>query len=45
MPPSPRLSARITKVTYLTMTTRMIVQMTSEIMPSTPAAFGRTPWT
>ena len=45
MPPSPRLSARITKVMYLTMTTRMIVQTMSEIMPSTPPAFGRTPWT
>jgi hypothetical protein len=45
MPPSPRLSARMTKVTYLTMTTRTIVQTTSEIIPSTPATSGRTPCT
>jgi len=45
MPPSPRLSAPITKVTYLTETTRMIVQITSEIIPSTPAVSGRTPCT
>ena len=45
MPPSPRLSAPMTKVTYLTKTTRTIVQITSEIIPSTPATSGRTPCT
>src|ERR1019366_567933 len=32
-------------VTYLTETTRTIVQITSEIIPSTPATSGRTPCT
>ncbi len=45
MPPSPRLSAPMTKVTYLTETTRTIAQTTSEIIPSTPATSGRTPCT
>ena len=37
IPPSPRLSARITKATYFTETTRTIVQTTNEIIPYTPA--------
>jgi hypothetical protein len=45
MPPSPWLSAPMTKVTYLTETTRTIAQITSEITPSTPATSGRTPCT
>jgi len=45
IPPSPRLSARITNATYFTETTRTIVQTTSEIIPYTPAWSGFTPWT
>ncbi len=45
MPPSPSLSARITKLTYLSVTTTMIDQRISDTMPNTfgwlmpPAAF------
>ncbi|MEJ7718632.1 MAG: hypothetical protein WKF31_11950 [Thermoleophilaceae bacterium] len=42
IPPSPSLSARITKVTYLTETMIMTAQNTSEMTPYTPAWSGRT---
>ena len=35
MPPSPRLSARMTKERYLKVTTKVIAQTTSDRTPST----------
>ena len=43
MPPSPWLSARITKERYLTTTTSVSDQNTSEMIPNTLAAVGPTP--
>jgi len=43
MPPSPRLSARMTNSTYLRATTMMIDHSTSEAMPSTLAGVTATP--
>ena len=40
VPPSPRLSAFMTKTTYLIATTRMIAQKTSERTPKTAASEG-----
>lgn len=42
MPPSPSLSARITRPTYLTLTTSVIDQNTSEITPYTSSGVGAT---
>src|SRR4051812_50218192 len=44
MPPSPPLSARITKVTYLIETSIVIVQKTSETTPYTSAVVACTAW-
>src|SRR5690242_11765 len=43
MPPSPLLSARITRLTYFTATTRISDQVTSERIPSTVAGRGCRP--
>ena len=43
MPPSPRLSARMTKTTYFTVTTRISAQAISDRKPSTLAGVGVTP--
>jgi hypothetical protein len=42
MPPSPSLSARMTKVTYLTDTTIVIAQITIEMTPNTSTGVGLT---
>lgn len=44
MPPSPPLSARITRVTYLMQTMSRMDQMTSEMMPMTLPRLGTTVW-
>ena len=44
IPPSPWLSARMMKVTYLTDTTLVMAQKTSEMTPYTPASSGVTAW-
>lgn len=44
MPPSPSLSARITKMTYLTHTTSRIDQKIIEMIPMTSPWVGRTAW-
>ena len=38
VPPSPLLSARIRKTTYLTVTTRISAQVINEITPSTASS-------
>ena len=43
MPPSPRLSARMTKKRYFTVTTRVTDQITCEITPTTFSGVGATP--
>ncbi len=43
MPPSPRLSARITNDRYLKVTTKVIAQNTSETTPTTFSGVGATP--
>ena len=43
IPPSPRLSARITKDMYLNVTTKVIDQNTSDTTPSTLSGVGATP--
>ncbi len=43
MPPSPRLSARMTNPRYLNVTTKVIAQKTSERTPSTLSGVGGTP--
>ena len=43
MPPSPRLSARMTKLTYLIETARMSAQRMSEMTPNTSARSSGTP--
>jgi hypothetical protein len=45
IPPSPWLLARITSVTYLTDTTSVTVQNTSDTTPYTVASSGRIPST
>ena len=45
MPPSPLLSARMTRLTYLTATTMISDQVTSDSTPSTVLACGRRPCT
>ncbi len=42
MPPSPRLSARITNARYLKLTTKVMAQNTSESTPSTFSGVGGT---
>ena len=44
MPPSPRLSARMITLTYLSVTTSIIAQNTSDRMPSTLAGSGCRPY-
>jgi hypothetical protein len=44
IPPSPPLSARMMKLTYLTETINVIDQNTSEITPYTSAGVARTAW-
>ena len=43
MPPSPRLSARITSITYFTVTTRISDQKIRLSMPSTSPGVTRVP--
>ena len=44
MPPSPRLSARMTCPMYLKETTKLSDQKTSESTPSTFSGVGARPW-
>ncbi len=44
MPPSPLLSARVMKTTYLSETVMVIAQNTSERMPSTLSGVTGTGW-
>ena len=44
VPPSPLLSARMKKMTYLMVTNRVSVHSTSDTMPSTAVSSGRWVW-
>ena len=44
MPPSPRLSARVTKTTYLSETTTISAQKNSDRLPRMPASLTGTGW-